>query len=139
LGKPITALANFKIDPAVSISTLKVVFLDEFFGDVGDLDAYIFRLEHGRVEIEVLEVDGAEAGISPGEDTVEEELDKLERGSVGADVTRIADSVATNGDSGAVRIILFRTDLTDDHGVTDFLALVEWNVIVVDDEEGIGT
>jgi len=45
----------------------------------------------------------------------------------------------TNGDSGAVRIILFRTDLTDDHGVTNFLALVAWNVIVVDDEEGIGT
>jgi len=93
LGKPITALANFKIDPAVSISALKVVFLDEFFGDVGDLDADIFRLKHGRVEIEVLEVDGAEAGISPGEDTVEKELDKLERGSIGANVTWIADSV----------------------------------------------
>ena len=139
MGKPITALANFKIDPAVSLSALKVVFLDEFFGDVGDLDAYIFRLEHGRVEIEILEVNGAEAGISPGEDTVEKELDKLERGSVGADVTWIADSVATNGDTGAVGIILFRTDLTDDHGVTNFLALVAWNVIVVDDEEGIGT
>jgi hypothetical protein len=139
LGKPITALANFKIDPAISISTFKVVFLDEFFGDVEDLDADIFRIEHGRVEIEVLEVDGAEASIFPGEDTIEEELDKLKRGRVGANVTRIADSVATNGDSGAVRVILVRTDLTDNHGVTDFLALVGWDVIVVDDEEGIGT
>ena len=70
MGKPIKALANFKIDPAVSISTFNVVFLDEFFGNVDDLDADIFRLEHGRVEIDVLEVDGAEASIFPGEDTM---------------------------------------------------------------------
>ena len=39
LGKSITALANFKIDPAVSVATNKVVFIDEFFRDVGKLDA----------------------------------------------------------------------------------------------------
>jgi hypothetical protein len=39
LGKSVTALANFKIDPAVSVATNKVVFIDEFFRDVGKLDA----------------------------------------------------------------------------------------------------
>ena len=138
MGKPVTTLANFKVDPAVSISAREVVFLHEFFGDVGDLDANIFRLEHRRVQVEVFEVDGAEPSVFPGEDTVEEELDQLERGCVGADIAGIAYSVAANGDAGAVRIVLFRSDLTDNHGVTDFLALVGWNVLVVDDEEGIG-
>ena len=76
--------------------------------------------------------------ILPGKDTVEEELDKLERGCVGADIPRIAYAVATDGDAGAVGIVFFWTDLTDHHGVTNFLALVGWNVLVVDDEEGIG-
>ena len=73
-----------------------------------------------------------------GKDTVEEELDKLERGCVGADIPRIAYAVATDGDAGVVGIVLFRTDLTDHHGVTNFLVLVGWNVLVVNDEEGIG-
>jgi hypothetical protein len=44
-----------------------------------------------------------------------------------------------NGDSGAVRIILFRMYLTEDHGVADFLALVGQDVIVINDVEGVGT
>ncbi len=139
MGEPVTSLANFKVDPAVSILALEVVFLHEFFGDVGDLDANIFQLKHRCVQVEVLEVDGAEPSAFPGEDTVEEELDKLERGCVGANIPWVAFSVAANGDAGAVGIVLFRTDFADNHSVTDFLALVGWNVLVVDDEEGIGT
>jgi hypothetical protein len=76
--------------------------------------------------------------ILPGKDTVEEELDKLKRGCVGADISRIAYAVATNGDAGAVGIVLFGTDFADHHGVTNFLVLVDWDVVVLDDEEGIG-
>jgi hypothetical protein len=34
LGKPITALPNFKIDPAVAVTATKVVFGEEFIRDV---------------------------------------------------------------------------------------------------------
>jgi hypothetical protein len=139
LGKSITALANFEIDPAILVATNKVVFIDEFFRDVGELDAYIFRIGHGRVQIEVFEADGAEASTFSGEDTVEEELDKFKQGRVGADIARIADSVAANGDTGAVRVILLRTNLADNHGVADLLALVGQDVLVVNEEEGVGT
>jgi hypothetical protein len=139
LGKSITALANFKIDPAVLVATNMVVFIDEFFSNVGELDAYIFGIGHGRVQIEVFEVNGAEASTFSGEDTVEEELDEFKQGLVGADIVSIADSVAPNGDTGAVRVILFRTNLADDHGVADLLALVGWDVLVVNEEEGVGT
>jgi hypothetical protein len=40
---------------------------------------------------------------------------------------------------GAVWIILLRTDLADDHGVADFLALVERDVVVDDEIEGVST
>ncbi len=66
-------------------------------------------------------------------------LTSLRKGRVGADIAWIADSVAADGDAGAVWIVLLRTDLTDDHGVADFLALVERDVVVVDETEGVGT
>ncbi len=34
LGKPITALPNFKIDPAIAVTATKVVFREEFVQDV---------------------------------------------------------------------------------------------------------
>jgi hypothetical protein len=40
---------------------------------------------------------------------------------------------------GAVWIVLLRTNLADNRGVTDFLALVERYVVVVDETEGVGT
>jgi hypothetical protein len=126
-------------DPAISVLAREVVFLDEFIWDVRELDANIFRLEHRHVKVEVLEVDGAEPGAFPGEHAVEEELDEVNQGCDGTHIARISNPVATNGDAGAVGIILFRTDSTDNHGVADFLALVGRDVLVVNDEEGVGT
>jgi hypothetical protein len=40
---------------------------------------------------------------------------------------------------GVVRIIRFRANLTNDHGVEDFLALVGRDVLVINDVEGVGT
>ena len=54
MRKAIAALANFKVDPAIPVPTNAVVFLDEFFWDVGELDANIFWVWHRVVQIEVL-------------------------------------------------------------------------------------
>jgi hypothetical protein len=71
------------------------------------------------------------------EDTVEKELDKLQQGGVGTNIPRIADAIATNGDSGAFGFMLFRTDFTYHHGVAYFLPFVRWNVLLIDEEEGV--
>ncbi len=63
----------------------------------------------------------------------------MKQGCVGAHIVWIANPVAANGNTGAVRIILFRMNLTNDHGVADFLALVGWDVLVINDVEGVGT
>jgi hypothetical protein len=139
LGKSITALANVKVDPAVLVLAREIVFSDEPIQDVRELDANIFWIRHRSVQIVVLEIDGAEPSSFSEEDTVEEELDRFKQGCVGAHIARIANPVATDGDMGAVRIILFRTYLTNDHGVADFLALVGRDVLVINDVEGVGT
>ncbi len=139
MGKAITALANFKVDPAIAVPTWKVVFLDEFFWDIGELNANVFRIWHWSVKIEVFYINGAEPCSLSGEDTVEEQLDEFKQGRVGANVAWIADSITTDGDMGAVRVILLRTNLADDRGVADLLALVGRDVLVVNEEEGVGS
>ncbi len=139
MRKSVTALANFKVDPAVSISAREIVFLDEFVQDIRELDVNIFWIRHRSVQIEVFKINGAEPSSFPGEDTVECELDKFKRGCVGDHIARITNPVAINGDTGAVRIILFRSNLTNNHCVADFLALVGRDVLVINDVEGVGT
>jgi hypothetical protein len=41
-------------------------------------------------------------------------------------------------DTCAIRIVLFRANLADDHGVPDLFALVGWDVRVDDEKEGVG-
>jgi hypothetical protein len=71
LGKSVTALANFNVDPAISISAREIVFLDERIRDVRELDANIFWIRHRSVQIEILEIDGADPSSFPGKDDVE--------------------------------------------------------------------
>ncbi len=83
LGKAIAVLANFEVNPTVAVPTSKLVLLNEFRWDVGDLDADIFWVEHWRIEIEVLEVDGSEARSFAREHTIEEQLEEFKPMSPG--------------------------------------------------------
>jgi hypothetical protein len=60
LGKSITALVNFKVDPTISVLAQEVVFFDKLIRDIRDLDVNIFRIRHRCVQIEVLEINDAE-------------------------------------------------------------------------------
>jgi hypothetical protein len=71
--------------------------------------------------------------------TVEEKLEDFQGCCVGTHIARVADAVATNGDSCVVRVILFQSDFTRNHGVAYFLPLVQWDIIVVNAEECVGT
>ena len=56
--------------------------------------------------------------------TVEKQFDEFEGCGVGSHITREADAIATDGDAGAIRIILFRMHFTYHQGVADFLLLM---------------
>ncbi len=71
--------------------------------------------------------------------TVEEELEQFQGCCVGTHITRETDVVATNGDLCAVRIILFWSVFTNNHGMAYFLPLVQRDVVVVDTKECVST
>jgi hypothetical protein len=131
-------LANFYVDPTVTVTTRKLVLLNEFRWDVRDLDADIFRVGHWRVEVEVLEVNGAEAHSFAREHTIEQQLEEFKGRSVGANVPRETDAIASDGDASAIRIVFIRPNLTNDHGVADFFLFVGWYVMIINDKEGVG-
>jgi hypothetical protein len=134
LGQAITALANLEVDAPVTVATLKVVLLNEFHWNVSIINADIFRVRHRSIEVEVLEVDGAEMCAWARKHTVEKKLDKFEGRSVGSHVAWEADAIAANGDAGAIRIILFQMHFFYHHGVADFLPFMERDVVVVNKE-----
>ena len=87
LGKAIAALANFEVDPTAAVPTRKLVFFNEFGWNVCDFDVDILRIGHWGIEVEVLEVDGAESRAFARENTVEQQLEEFKRRSVGADIS----------------------------------------------------
>jgi hypothetical protein len=68
---------------------------------------------------------------------VEKKLNKFKGCGVGSHVAREADAITTNCDVGGIRIILFWMHFAYHHGVADFLLCMEWDVMVVNKEEGI--
>jgi hypothetical protein len=131
-------LSNFEVDPTAAVLTRKLVLLNEFRWDVGDLDADIFWVGHWRIKVEVLEVNGAEARSFAREHTIEEQLEEFKGHSVGAHFPREADAIASDGDTSAIQIVFIWPNLTNDHGVADLFSFVGWYVIIVNDKEGIG-
>jgi hypothetical protein len=139
LGEAVHAASHFEVDPAVADKFFESVFLDEFFGDVGDFDADIFWSVQGGVEVEILEIEGCKASLALGEYTVDEELDKFERACGGANVSGVRYVVAANGDASSVGGVAFLgLDFADDLGVGDFLSALKRNFVVSDGEEGVG-
>ncbi len=102
LRKAIAALADFEVYPTILVPTSQVVFIDEFFRNVQDFDPNIFRVWHGCIKIEVLEVNGVEACTLLREYTVKENLDQLEQSCVGSNISGVTDLAATNVDPGTI-------------------------------------
>jgi hypothetical protein len=139
LGKVITALANLEVDSLITITTFKVVLLNEFRQDVSNFNADVFGVWHWsiEVEVEVLEVDGGETCTWSRKHAVEKKHNKLEGRGVGSHVAREADAIAADCYAGVIRNIFFRTHFTYHHGLADFLPFMSQDIMVVGKEEGV--
>jgi hypothetical protein len=132
-------LTDFEVNSSVTIQTCELVFIDELLWNVQDFDVNVFQLGHGSVEVEVLKVNGAKACTFLQEDTFKEKFEEFQGCCVGTHIARVADAVATNGDSCAVRVVLFQSDSTNHHGVAYFHSLVQRDVVVANAKECVGT
>ena len=116
----------------------KIVFINDFLRNVRQFDAHIFRSGHRRLQIEVLCIEAGKPDITAGQDTIDHELDQIERSSWGADVVRVLDMAARQGDLRTVGVGLLRADFTNNHCVADVLASVLRNVFISDGSESVG-
>jgi hypothetical protein len=139
LGQAIATLVDFKVNPSILVQTCELVFINELIRDVQDFEAKVFRLRHGSVKVEVLKINGAKVCTFSREYTVEEELKKFQGCCVSTQIARVTNVVATNGDPCAVRVIPVWIDFTYNHGMAYFLSLVQWDVVVDDAKECVGT
>ncbi len=74
MGQAVATLADFEVNPSITVQTCKLVFVNEIVRDVQDLDSNVFGLGHGSVKVEVLEVNGTKTCTFLREYSVEEEL-----------------------------------------------------------------
>ena len=103
LWQAVNTVVNLKVNPTVGIDeVLQVVFVDKVLGYVGKIDAYIFRAVLGGLEIKVLDVKSNKFCAFAGKDAVEEELEKIQGCRPGANVSRIFNVLACNGDASYV-------------------------------------
>jgi hypothetical protein len=84
LGQTITPLADFEVNPPITIPTGEIVFLDKLLRYVSNFYSDIFWVGHRCIKIEVLEVNRAEVCTFPRQDAVEQDLDKFKQCCVGA-------------------------------------------------------
>ena len=96
LGQTITPLADFEVNPPITIPTGEIVFLDKFLRYVSNFYSDVFWVGHRCTKVEVLEVNRAEACTFPRQGTVEQELDKFKQCCVGAYVAWVAYVIAPN-------------------------------------------
>jgi hypothetical protein len=113
LGQTITPLADFKVNPPITIPTGKIVFLDKFLRCVSNFYSNVFGAGHRCIKVEVLEVDRAEACTFPRQDAVKQELDKFKQCCVGANVAWVAYAIAPNSNAGAIGVIFLRVYFTN--------------------------
>ncbi len=138
-GETIHVTALFEVDPGDTGKLVEFVFVNEFLGDVSKHDADVLWPVERGVEIENLEVHGGKPGISLQENTVDEQFYKFNRARGGTYISGIYNVVAANGDAHAVSVIsLLRLDLANNIRVGDFPAVLGWDLVVQDGEEGVG-
>ena len=79
MGETVHVMMHFKVDPTVADKIFKLVFGNEFFWDVVNLDVDVLRLVQVQedVEIEVPEIHGGQAIVELRISIVDEEFDKF--------------------------------------------------------------
>ena len=105
LWETIYAVANFEVNPAIGMEIVhEAVLIDELFWDVAQFYTDVLRLVQGCLRVEVFDVEGDKLGSPVGKDAAEEQLDEVEGGGLGSNVSGIIDVLACNDDASAVGV-----------------------------------
>jgi hypothetical protein len=93
---------------------------------------------HRGVEVEILQIDGAEACTICGDDTVEVNLDCDHVNGGGTAIPGVGDVIAANGEASAIGIGFLRTIVDAHASVRDVFVSVDWDVILSHEDYPVG-
>ena len=136
LGQAVNAATNFEINPAVVCEGEKIIFVDELIRNIGELNADVFGMIERSCEIEVFDIETSEFCTGTRENAVDLKLECFEGACVGANIARIDDTIAANGDASAIFFLFVWLDFANHFSVCDLFASFRWNVFVSDDMKG---
>ena len=91
------------------------------------------------MNVKVIDVEHEKLGAHALKDAVDEQLDKVEGGILGPDISGICDVLACDGDASAVGVRFVWGGFANDFGECNSLAEVGRDAIVEDDVEYIDT
>jgi hypothetical protein len=83
----------FDKDVIIVDEGMEIVVVHDGGQDVFDRDVHVFIAVHGRVEVEILDVDGHETRIGGGDDTVEKDFDGRQISGGGSHFAGIVNTV----------------------------------------------
>lgn len=112
----------------------KLVLFHDAIGNGPERDAHVFVLVHSSVEVEVGDVNAAVGGVVSGEGAVDDKFGSSRVCSGRADVARVVDEVAANGEADTVGSGFLRADIDNNAEVGGFA--IGREIIVFDEVDG---
>jgi len=136
LGKPVHAFDDADENVAIVNEVLEIALGENGSRDLVDWDSHVLEVIHFIVEVEVLDVNGAELCIRHGEDAVKEEFGGDESSSFGADIAGIVDAIASDGKANATRFAFVGAVSNDKAEIGR--RVTRWNIGTLDEVDCIG-
>jgi hypothetical protein len=97
-----------------------------------------FQACHWGVEVEILQIDGAIVCTFCGDNAVEVNIDHDHVNGRGTAIPRVGDAIAANGEASATGIGLLRMIVGAQASIRDVFALVDWNVVLSNEDYCVG-
>ena len=113
LGKTIHSTTYLHVDFAVVDNVSEFVVRDDFVGDGGDGDEYVFVIIHWCAKIVVFNVQAEPTSTWGGKCAVHKYFESCHVGDFHTQIARVIDEVAANGDACAVRFSFLGTVAAD--------------------------
>ena len=139
MWEAIHAASDFYVDVSISGQLGdKVVLLHEVVGEVCEFEMHVLKAGHWGVLVEIFYVDGHKSCAWGGNDTFEEEFDREEVNIRSSAVNRVVYSIAADGESCVVRIIIFWLVDNNDVAVGDIFPAFCGDIGVIKEENFVG-
>ena len=133
----VETLEDFEGNPTNTNVFGEVVFISKVLGNVHKFGSDVLWAVEISFKVKIGDVKAGKLGVWARQETVEYQIDGFQLGSVGTNISRVADMVATDRNSGAVGFGFLWVEITDDLGIGDVPPKIHWDFFVVDNMEGV--